>query len=170
MMAQSGDSVFVDDTRLGEVVYTLKVRAPIWRDLGRLKEWLIGTSWSSEEADVLYLGWNSLIQQHCLGTDCWKAALQLCQEGLRVQVDSRLYPSKQCVLAERKANCILGFLSKREANKSGELILPLYSQRQPRQWGSWRSTLHMKGGWQNWICSALKRKVYEQLQLPNGRV
>ena len=39
----------------------------------------------------------------------------------------QLYPSQQCVLAEKKTNRILGFLSKKEANRSGEVILPLYS-------------------------------------------
>lgn len=34
----------MDDTRLGGVVYTLKVEAAIQRDLSRLKKWLIGTS------------------------------------------------------------------------------------------------------------------------------
>ena len=36
-------SSFMDDTRLGGVVYMLKVRAAIQRDLGGLKKWLIGT-------------------------------------------------------------------------------------------------------------------------------
>lgn len=52
----------------------LKVEAAIQRDLGGLKKWLLGTSWSSGEANIVYLWWNSPVQRYWLGTD-WKAAL-----------------------------------------------------------------------------------------------
>lgn len=49
---------------------------------------------------------------------------QLCQEELGDPHGQQAVPKN--VLAESKAKYMFGFLSKKEANRSGEVILPLY--------------------------------------------
>lgn len=49
------------------------------------------------------------------------------EKVLGIQIDNRLHPNQQRVLAARRANHILGFLSKTEAKRSGKVIFPMYS-------------------------------------------
>ena len=42
-------------------------------------------------------------------------------------MDSKLTVSQQCVLVAKQANSFLGFIGKSLANRSREVILPLYS-------------------------------------------
>ncbi|PKU45382.1 hypothetical protein llap_4326 [Limosa lapponica baueri] len=49
------------------------------------------------------------------------------EKDLEVLVHEKINMSQQCTLAAKKASCILGFIKRSVANRSREVILPLYS-------------------------------------------
>lgn len=106
MVAESAHSGFIDGTRFWGVGYMLKVRAAIQRDLGWLKKWLIGTSWSLREANVMYMGWSRPMQQY------WLARRQLYRKELWDPDGQQLYLSQQCVLEERSPTVYWAFYAK----------------------------------------------------------
>jgi len=64
------------------------------------------------------LGW----QSHATVLD----GRQLCQKELQDPGGRQLYPSSVS-LQQGRPKCVLGFLSKKEANRSREIVLALYS-------------------------------------------
>ena len=78
---------------------------------------------------VLHLGWGNLKHRYRLGGEWLESSPE--EKDLGVLVDERLNMSRHCALAVQKAKCILGCIKRSMANRSKEVILPLYSHEPP---------------------------------------
>ncbi|CAM4715938.1 unnamed protein product, partial [Lepidochelys kempii] len=117
-------SKFVDDTKLGGVVDTLEGRDRIQRDLDKLEDWAKRNlmRFNKDKCRVLHLG-----RKNPLQTRDRIARQQFCGKGPGVTVDEKLDMSQQCALVAKKANGILGCISRGIASRSRDVIVPLYS-------------------------------------------
>ncbi|GAB0176132.1 transmembrane protein 168 [Grus japonensis] len=118
---------FADDTKLGGVADTLEGCAAIQQDLDRLENWAKRNhmKFSKGKCRVLHLGRNNPMHQYTSGVDLLGSSTA--EKDLGVPVDNKLSMSQQCALVAKAANGILGCMQKSLANRSREVILPLYS-------------------------------------------
>ncbi|CAM4403626.1 unnamed protein product [Lepidochelys kempii] len=104
-------SNFADDTKLGGLVDTLEER-----NLMRFNK---------DKCRVLHFGWKNPMHRYRLGTE-WLGSSSA-EKDLGVTVDEKLGISQQCALVAKKANGILGCISRGIASRSRDVIVPLYS-------------------------------------------
>ena len=116
-------SKFADDTKLGGLADTPEGCAAIQRDLERLESWAVRNRmrFNKSKGRVLHLGRNNCMHQYRLGDELLERSSA--ERDLGVLVDD----SQQCALVAKKASGILGRIKKSVANRSREVILPLYS-------------------------------------------
>ncbi|CAM4567481.1 unnamed protein product [Lepidochelys kempii] len=116
---------FVDDTKLGGIANLEKDREIIQEDLDDLVNWSNSNrmKFNSEKCKVMHLGINNKNFSYKLGTH----QLEVTEEKyLGVLVDHRTTMSRQCDVAVKKANVVLGCIRRGISSRDKEVLVPLY--------------------------------------------
>uniref|UniRef100_A0A8C3FKP1 Reverse transcriptase domain-containing protein n=1 Tax=Chrysemys picta bellii TaxID=8478 RepID=A0A8C3FKP1_CHRPI len=117
---------FADDTKLGGIANTEKDWDIIQEDLDDLVNWSNSNrmKFNSEKCKVMHLGINNKNFGYKLGIHQLEVTEE--EKDLGVLVDHRMTMSRQCDMAVKKANAVLGGIRRGTSSKDKEVLVPLY--------------------------------------------
>ncbi|CAM4632369.1 unnamed protein product [Caretta caretta] len=117
---------FADDTKLGGIANLEKVRDTLQEDLDDLVNWsnINRMKFNSEKCKVMHLGINNKNFSYKLGTHQLEVTEE--EKDLGVLVDHRMTVSRQCDMAVKKANAVLGCIRRGISSRDKEVLVPLY--------------------------------------------
>ncbi|PKU31893.1 rna-directed dna polymerase from mobile element jockey-like [Limosa lapponica baueri] len=106
----------------GGAVHTLESRAAVQRDFDRMENRAVRNFMKFNKG--MHLGWNKLMQRCRLRVSCLGNGFL--EKDLVILEDKKLNMSQQCGLVAKKANSVLGCISKTAASRSREVIFLLF--------------------------------------------
>ncbi|CAM5108982.1 unnamed protein product [Natator depressus] len=120
-------SKFTDDTKLWGEVDMLEGRDRVQSYLDKLEDWAKRNlmRFNKDKCRVLHLGRKNPVHCYRLGTD-WLSSSSA-EKDLGITVDEKVDMSQQCALVAKKANSILGCISRSIASRLREVFIILYS-------------------------------------------
>uniref|UniRef100_A0A8C3IEJ8 Reverse transcriptase domain-containing protein n=1 Tax=Chrysemys picta bellii TaxID=8478 RepID=A0A8C3IEJ8_CHRPI len=123
---RSGLIKFADDTKLGGVANSEEDRDILQGDLNELVNWSIRNrmKFNSEKCKVMHLGMTNNNFSYKLGMHRLEVTEE--EKDLGVLVDRRMTMSRQCDVAVKKANAVLGCIRRGISSRDKEVLLPLY--------------------------------------------
>ncbi|CAM4586410.1 unnamed protein product [Caretta caretta] len=116
---------FADDTKLGGIANLEKDRDILQEDLDDLVNWSNSNrmKFNSEKCKVMHLGINNKNFSYKLGTHQLEVTEE--KKDLGVLVDHRMTMSRQCDMAMKKANAVLGCIRRGISSRDKEVLVPL---------------------------------------------
>uniref|UniRef100_A0A8C3PDM1 Reverse transcriptase domain-containing protein n=1 Tax=Chrysemys picta bellii TaxID=8478 RepID=A0A8C3PDM1_CHRPI len=123
---RSGLIKFADDTKLAGIANSEKDQDILQGDLDDLVNWSNRNrmKFNSEKCKVMHLGMTNKNFSYKLGTHRLEVTEE--EKDLGVLVDHRMTVSRQCDVAMKKANAVLGCIRRGISNRDKEVLLPLY--------------------------------------------
>ncbi|CAM4536291.1 unnamed protein product [Lepidochelys kempii] len=117
---------FADDANLGGIANTEKDWDIIQEDLDDLVNWSNSNrmKFNREKRKVMHLGINNENFSYKVGTHQLEVMEE--EKDLGVLVDYRMTMSRQCDMAVKKANVVLGCIRRDISSKDKEVLVPLY--------------------------------------------
>ncbi|CAM5076776.1 unnamed protein product [Eretmochelys imbricata] len=115
-----------DDTKLGGIANLEKDREIIQENLDDLINWSNSNrmKFNSEKCKVMHLGINNKNFCYKLGTHQLEVTEE--EKDLGVLVDHRMTMSRQCDMAVKKANVVLGSIRRGTSSRDKEVLVPFY--------------------------------------------
>jgi len=119
-------SKFANGTKLRGAVDSLEGRQALQRDLDRLESWAITNlmKFNKSKCQILHLGQDNPDCTYKLGDE--RLERSPAERDLGVRVDGKLNMNQQCLLAAKRANCVLR-CKYSIASRSREVTVPLYT-------------------------------------------
>lgn len=117
---------FADDTKLARIIQSIKDAELFQNDIDRLVEW--AKEWAmvfnQAKCKVMHLGHNN--PRYAYTMDGVTLSETEEERDLGVMIDSSLKPSTQCEIAAKKANQILGLITRSFHYRTKSTLVPLF--------------------------------------------
>jgi ribonuclease P/MRP protein subunit RPP40 len=117
---------FADDTKLGRGVATEQEVEIVRQDLEKMYQWAVDWQmlFNTDKCVVLHMGKNNKENEYKMGINKLNKSTQ--EKDLGIIIDKSGKSSEQCIMAVKKANCMLGMIKRNIKFKDKNVIVKLY--------------------------------------------